>query len=362
LTQPLHKTARQPARSERADGSDEVPTTQHHTRARFFVSQHLPKLLLLPTVVLTAIFVYGFIAFSIVVSISNWNSFGINLNVRSPWYQTYLDLFANPRFQIDLRNQLIFTVLFLILTTFIGLVVGILVHNVVIARGFFRTLFLAPYALSFIVAGVVWRWLFNPETGVNLLFDILGVNGALKAAGMEPLKPGWMTDPSVVLSINDALGSVIPPLRDLGLQLGIPVALIPIVIAASWQVSGFAMAMTLAGLGTVPVEMIEAARVDGASSWQVYTRVVVPMLAPTIVSTLVILGWTSLKIFDLVVAMSGSGPGFATDVPGIFVYELTFQAFQYNTGAAASIMMLLAVAIVVVPYLTHTYNRQEDAE
>jgi len=327
-------------------------------RAR--LSNNLPRLLLIPSILISLVFVYGFISFTVVASLSNWDSFALDLSLREPWYQTYIELFANPRFQIGLRNQLIFTVGFLALTTVIGLVLGILIHNVVLAKGFFRTLFLAPYALSFIVTGVVWRWLFNPETGVNLLLDVLGINSVLEAIGVGPLKPGWLTDPSLVLTVNDALGAAFPPLRDMGLQLGIPVAMIPIIIAASWQVGGFAMAMTLAGLGTIPEEMIEAARVDGASSWQIYTKIVIPNLTPTIVSTLVILGWTSLTIFDLVVAMSGSGPGFATEVPGIFVYEQSFRAFRFNSGAAASIVMLIAVSAVVVPYLARAYRNQEE--
>ena len=322
--------------------------------------RHLPKVLIAPSVVLVLIFVYGFIGFTFVVSISRWSSFGENLTPRSPWYATYRDLFGNTRFQDDLRNVFVFTLLFLTIATIVGMLLALLVHSVVIARGFFRSVFLFPYALSFIVSGVVWRWLFNPETGVNLLFNVLGINGALHKAGMKPLKPGWTTDPKVVASVNDALGKVIPGLHTLHVELGIPLALIPIAIAASWQLGGFAMAMFLAGLGTVPEEVIEAAKVDGASTWQTYRRVVIPMLKPSIVATLVILGYTSLKIFDLVYAMSGSGPGFATDVPGIFVYDETFRAFQYNTGAAASIVMLVLVCIIVIPYLARSYRQQEE--
>jgi glucose/mannose transport system permease protein len=130
--------------------------------------------------------------------------------------------------------------------------------------------------------------------------------------------------------------------------------MIPVVIAAAWQLSGFAMAMYLAGLGTISHDIREAAQLDGASSWRIYRDIVIPLLRPITISILIILGHVSLKIFDLIFAMSGSGPGFATDVPGIFVYEQTFRATRYNLGAAASIVMLLLVSIVIVPYLART--------
>jgi glucose/mannose transport system permease protein len=208
--------------------------------------------------------------------------------------------------------------------------------------------------LSFIVTGVAWRWIFNPETGVNLLFNALGINALLGQAGLPPLKPGWMTDPSIALKLNDTLAQIFPAIKNLEVTLGIPVALIPVVIAAMWQLSGFAMASYLAGLGAIPNEVREAARIDGATEWQIYRRVIVPMLAPITVSTLIILGHVSLKIFDLIVTMSGVGPGFVTDVPGIFVFEQTFKATRYNLGAAASITMLILVSLVIVPYLART--------
>jgi glucose/mannose transport system permease protein len=142
-------------------------------------------------------------------------------------------------------------------------------------------------------------------------------------------------------------------------KLGIPLALIPVVIAAAWQLSGFAMAMLLAGLGTVPEEVLEASKMDGASAWKTFRHVTLPLLWPTMVITLVLLGHIALKSFDLFYAMVGSGPGFATDIPGIFVYDQMFRALHYNVGAAASIVMLVLVSVIVVPYLIRTYARED---
>ncbi|MGI9253370.1 MAG: carbohydrate ABC transporter permease, partial [Thermomicrobiales bacterium] len=250
-----------------------------------------------------------------------------------------------------LRNTLVFTVMFLILAVGAGLSLAILLDRKVAGSGFFRSVFLFPYALSFIVTGVTWSWIFNPETGVNLLFEATGLNKALTAMGMAPLKPGWITDPTIAWQLNGAIGAIYPPANDWSLKLGIPMALIPVTIAAAWQLSGFAMATFLAGLGTIPAEVREAAALDGASDRQLYTGIIIPLLKPIMVSTLIILGHVSLKIFDLIFSMSGKGPGFATDVPGIFVYEMIFRAQRYNLGAAASIVMLVLVSIVIVPYL-----------
>jgi glucose/mannose transport system permease protein len=128
----------------------------------------------------------------------------------------------------------------------------------------------------------------------------------------------------------------------------------PVIIAATWQLSGFAMAMYLAGLAAISDDIREAASLDGASKFRVYKDIIVPLLKPITISTMIILGHVSLKIFDLIYAMSGSGPGYATEVPGIFVFEQTFRATRYNLGAAASVVMLFLVCLIIVPYLARS--------
>jgi glucose/mannose transport system permease protein len=171
-------------------------------------------------------------------------------------------------------------------------------------------------SISFIVSGTAWQWLLNPSTGVNLLFE---------AVGLARLKSPWFTDPKI--------------------------AIYCVVIAAVWQLSGFTMAMYLAGLRGISEELREAARVDGASDWQMYRYVILPLLNPITLSAVIVLGHISLKIFDLVFAMTGSGPAFSTDVPGIFMFETTFRGNRFAEGAAIAIVMLLMVAVVVIPYL-----------
>ncbi len=318
---------------------------------RFSLERVLSPALLSPSVVAIFVFVYGFIGYTVWVSLSNWRTNRRDLSLRDPILATYEDLFTMSRFQIDLRNTFIFTLLFLIFSVGGGLILAILLDRKVFASGFFRSVFLFPYALSFITTGVAWRWIFNPETGVNLLFEQTGFNAALERLGVGPLKPGWITDPTVAWQVNGALEKVLPFTSAINAKLGIPLALIPVMIAAAWQLSGFAMAMYLAGLGTISHEIREAAELDGASPWQLYRHVIIPLLKPITISVLIILGHVSLKIFDLIFAMTGKGPGFATDVPGIFVFDKMFGAQQYNVGAAASIVMLVLVSLVIVPYL-----------
>ena len=183
------------------------------------------------------------------------------------------------------------------------------------------------------------------------LAETLGINWFLDLFGLGPVNIDWLISPNVIgdLPMPDAIKA----------QIGIPVAMIPVIIAAVWQLSGFAMAMYLAGLGTISNDIREAAALDGATTWQTYRHIIIPLLKPITISTLIILGHISLKIFDLVFAMSGKGPGFATDVPGIFVYETTFSATRYNLGAAASIVMLILVSVVMIPYLARSMKDVE---
>ncbi len=325
--------------------------TDDEDRRRGISERWLSPLILSPSLIAVFIFVYGFIGMTIWVSFSNWRSPRQDLSIISPLFSTYQRLFETTRFQIDLRNTLIFTVLFLVGSVGIGLLLAIALDQTLPARGLIRNIFLFPYALSFVVTGVAWRWIFNPESGLTQLADDLGINWLLGLVGLGPLHIDWLVDPTI--------WGALPAPDFIRPQLGIPIAMIPVIIAAVWQLSGFAMAMYLAGLGTISNEIREAAALDGATGWQVYRHIIIPLLRPITISTLVILGHVSLKIFDLVFAMSGSGPGFATDVPGIFVYEQTFRATRYNLGAAASVVMLFLICVVMVPYLARSLRDVE---
>jgi len=319
-----------------------------------------PVLLVLPSAIAIAIFVYGFIGFTGFASLTRWNKLLPDFTLVG--LSNYLVLFAHPRFQIDVRNSVVFTALFLTGCVGIGFLLAVLLDQRVKGENIFRSIYLFPMAISFIVTGVVWRWLLNPgslemgSTGVNLLFDRVGLGF---------LKWGWFTDPTVLhIRPDNGLGIF---LQGIGLgalttdKFGIPVAIISLVIAATWQMSGYVMAMYLAGLHGIPEELREAARVDGASEWQILWHVLWPLLRPITLGAVIILGHISLKIYDLVVAMTGPGIGFSTDVPAYFMWETTFHSNRFAQGASIATIMLIMVAILIIPYLVYSTRREVEA-
>ncbi|MFO7782244.1 MAG: sugar ABC transporter permease [Spirochaetia bacterium] len=280
-----------------------------------------------PSIILVGVFVYGFIGWSLRVSLSAWS--GIRPDFTFVGLQNYADLFRSTRFIIDLQNTFYFTLFFIALTVVSGFLLAFLVNRRIRGEGVFRTLYLFPMALSFIVTGVIWRWLLSPRFGINVILSRFS----------EQLGSfGWYTVTTEVFGFHPAL--------------------IGLVLAASWQFTGYTMAMYLAGLRGVPDELVESARMDGASEIYVVRKIILPLLRPITLSAMIVLGHISLKIFDLVYAMSGSGPAFVTDFPAIFMFETTFRGNRYAQGAAISIIMLLMVALVVVPYLVNTFRRE----
>jgi glucose/mannose transport system permease protein len=283
--------------------------------------------MLTPSAILIGIFVYGFIGWSLRVSTSEWQGL-------LPYYDwagldNFVDLLSDRRFQIDMRNTVVFTSFFVVGTVGLGLLLAILLDRHVPGEGIFRSIFLFPLAISLIVTGVAWRWLMNPATGdrttgLNLLFDNLG---------LDPLINAWHTSQS-------------------------PWGMAFVALPAVWQMSGFTMALFLGGLRAIPEELKEAARVDGANEFQVYRRVILPLLRPALLSALIILGHLSLKVFDLIVALSGKD--IRLDVPAIYMWTTTFDANNYARGAAIGIFLLLSVALLVVPYLVWTMRRETE--
>jgi glucose/mannose transport system permease protein len=304
--------------------------------ARVRSDRTVAVLLVLPSIVAVGIFVYGFIGWTGYVSLSRWR--GLIPDYHFVGADNYQRLADSPRFQADIRNTIVFTALFLLSASVIGFIAAALLDQRIKGEAFFRGVFLFPMAISFIVTGIAWQWLFNPSSGVNLLSRKLGYDGPV---------PAWSTDADILLGFD--LGRI---------EAGIPVALLPVVVAATWQLAGFTMAMYLAGIRGVPEELREAARVDGANEWQVYRRVVMPLLRPITLGVVVILGHISLKIFDLTVAMTGSGPNFTADMPAFYMFETTFRGNYFALGAAIAMVLLFLVATLVIPYLYFSLRRE----
>ncbi len=318
--------------------------------------------MLTPSVIAIAIFVYGFIGFTGFSSFTNWNSLVPDFSTVG-WrnYERLFSAIPTDRFLLDLRNTVSFTILFLIACIVLGFLLAVLLDQRVKGEGIFRSIFLFPMAISFIVTGVVWRWLLNPGTvqtgssGVNLLFEKIGLGF---------LRWGWFTDPTIWhIKPDTGLGQFLVGIGLDGIAspyFGVPVAIFSLVIAATWQMSGYTMAMFLAGLRGIPEELREAARVDGANEIQIYRHVIIPLLQPITLSAVIVLGHISLKIFDLVVSMTGPGPAFATDVPAFFMWDTTFRGNNFAQGAAIATILLVSVAVLIVPYLINTMRTEAE--
>lgn len=296
---------------------------------RISVDRILAGLTLAPSALAIAVFVYGFIGWTVFVSLTRWR--GVIPNYGWAGIRNYLRLFEHERFQTDLRNTVVFTAVFVTGALVLGFVLAVLLDQGIRGEGLFRSIFLLPMAVSFVVTGVVWRWMLNPGTpqtgyvGINLLLDRIGLGF---------LKSGWYTDPRI--------------------------GIVAVALAAIWQMSGYVMAMYLAGLRGIPVELWEAARVDGAGELAIYRRIVIPLLRPITLGAVIVLGHISLKVFDLVAAMTGSGVGFSTDVPAYFMWDTTFRGNNFNQGAAIAVVLLAMVAVLIVPYLIFTMRSEAE--
>ncbi len=277
------------------------------------IESSLPRLVVAPTFVIAMIFIYGYIL------LNAWLSFTKSRMLpRYDWAGTiqYEKLFANERWWVAAENLAIFGGLFIVICLTLGLLLAILLDQRVRAEGAIRTIYLYPMALSFIVTGTAWKWILNPGLGLEKL---------VRDLGYENFSFDWLVDPEM--------------------------AIYTVVIAGVWQASGFVMALFLAGLRGVDDSIIKAAQIDGASLPKIYWRIIIPSLRPVFFSALIILTHIAIKSFDLVIALTGGGPGFASDVPATFMYTFAFTRGQIGLGAASSMMMLGVVVAIIVPYL-----------
>jgi len=270
-------------------------------------------LVLLPTVLIVLVFVYGFILFTIYLSFTN-----STLLPSLEWLGTenYVRLFGLNLWHIALRNMVIFFVLYIGLSTLIGLFLAILIDLNRLGETVFRPIFLYPMAISLIVTGTAWKWFLDPGIGLETI---------VQGWGFENFQFDWI--------------------KTAGMSI------YTVVIAGVWQVSGFVMVIFIAGLRGVDEAVLESAVVDGATSSQVYTRIVIPQLAPSFLSAFVILGHMAIKSYDLVVALTGGGPGRSSALPSTFMYSYTFTRSQMAVGAASAVVMLFMMAVIIVPYI-----------
>jgi glucose/mannose transport system permease protein len=290
----------------------------------------LPSLLfLLPSIVAVGVFVYGLIIQNVNTSLQRSTDFITDKVINPGGIANYAKLLSDERYQHALWNLLVLTVTFVLGTMFFGLLWSVLLERGPGGEGVFRSIYLFPMAVSFVAAGVVWRWLLSPAMGEG---QAIGLNQLFIKLGLPALQNQWWSDPG--------------PWNMAGMAL-----------PAIWQLSGYVMALFLAGFRGISEDQREAARVDGASEWRIYRHVLFPQLSPIALSALIIVGHMSMKMFDLIYSIAGSN-SYRAEVPATFMWTQLFQQSNPQMAATNATILLLVVAVVVVPYLIYT-NRVE---
>ena len=277
------------------------------------LQEWIPRLVLSPSLAAVLFFVYGFIFFTVYLSFT-----GSKMLPRFDWIgiENYVRLWNLSHWWTAITNLGVFASLYIVLCTLIGLLLAIFLDQRIRGEGMLRPIYLYPMALSFIVTGTAWKWFLDPGIGLEQTMHLWG---------WESFEFGWIKD------------------RDM--------AIYTVVIAAVWQSSGFVMAMFLAGLRGIDNELLKAAQIDGASNWNLYRRIVIPLLRPAFLSAFVILAHLAVKSYDLVIALTGGGPGRATELPATFMYSYTFTRNSMGIGASSAVIMLMTIAAIMIPYL-----------
>lgn len=299
------------------------PSHDSATNFMTWLDRYMPKLVMTPTFVVALVFIHGFIL------LNAWLSFSSsNMMPKYDWagLMQYQRLFDNERAGVAAQNLFIFASLFILLCLALGLIMAILLDQRIRAEGALRTIYLYPMALSFIVTGTAWKWILTPGLGLEKVMQDLGFTN---------FQFDWLVNPKM--------------------------AIYTVVIAGVWQSSGFVMALFLAGLRGIDDSIIKAAQIDGATLPTIYRKIIIPGMRPVFFSAFIILAHIAIKSFDLVMALTGGGPGYASDLPATFMYTFAFTRGQIGIGAASAMMMLLTVMAVIVPYLYSELRGQRHA-
>ncbi len=291
-------------------------------RSRPRLTTRLPAAVaLLPTILVVLVVYIGCMLWTVRLSFTS-----STLLPRLDWVGTaqYARLFVNDRFIISAENIVIFGVLFISGCLIIGFLLAVFIDQNIRGEGLFRTLFLYPYAMSFVVTGVAWQWFLNPALGLQKL---------VRDLGFPSFTFDWIASQTM--------------------------AIYTIVIAGLWHGSGLTMAILLAGLRGVDADLLKAARVDGVPTWRYYLSVVLPLLRPMIITATVLLATSVVRLYDLVVAMTLGGPGISTEVPAKFVMDHLFERNNIALGTAAATVMLVTVVSILAPWVYATYVRPQ---
>jgi glucose/mannose transport system permease protein len=287
-----------------------------------WLEHHLPKAVLAPSFLAVLVFVYGFIGWTAWVSLTRSK---LMPRYEIDGFGQFVRLFSSPRWDTAFGNLFIFGLLFVVISLVLGLLLAILLDQRIRVEGVIRTIYLYPMALSLIVTGTAWKWVLNPG---------LGLEAVVRGWGFENFRFDWLVNSDM--------------------------AIYTVVIAGVWQASGFVMALFLAGLRSVDQEIIRAAEVDGIPTYRIYSAIIIPSMAPIFMSAFIVLTHLAIKSFDLVIALTGGGPGYATDLPATYMYAMAFSRGDIGQAAASAMVMMAVVFAIVVPYLYSELRPRHD--
>lgn len=261
---------------------------------------------------------------SIVLSFNRWD--GISPHMAYVGLENYQRLFSNPRFWTALNNNLKWLIFSLVFPTSLGLALALLLDQKVKGESVFQTIFFIPYTITPVAVAAVWRWLFEPRSGL--------LNRLLREMGLRKYMQIWIGDPNI--------------------------ATYSIMLTSLWWTTGFALVLYISGLRSIPLELIEAAEIDGARFPQKFRFVMLPQLLPSTIVALAMSGINALRVFDLIYALTGGGPGYSTEVLATMMFDVSFNRFEQGLGSAIAVILLLSSAVIILPYVYHSGRGLEE--
>lgn len=281
--------------------------------------------LVLPTLLFVIFYVYPVIS-SVWLSLHDWDGFAPRMKFLG--LTNYAVLLGQPRFLHAVLNNVLWVGFMLLVPTGIGLLLAAILDRGIRGEQAFRIIFFLPFTIPAVAVAAIWRWMYEPDNGL--------VTSAMKLVGLGGLAQNWLGDPSVVnLSLMGAV---------------------------AWWTTGFAFLVFFAGLRNIPAECIEAARIEGASPWQVFWKVSFPLLWP---STIIVLGMAAIdamRLFDVVWSMTKGGPAYASEVLATQMYDLAFGRFDMGRASAVAVCLFVIAAIIIMPYIVYMSRRVQDSE
>ncbi len=278
-------------------------------------------LVLLPTVVIAVYFIWGFALYTVFLSTTDSTFLPSHIFIGADNFRT---LFEESRWWVAYQNMFIFGGLYLVGCITLGAFLAILLDQLTKGEAFFRTIYLYPMSLSLVVTGLAWQWLLNPTSGIQHL---------VRTAGFTDFSFNWLVDAKY--------------------------AIYTVVFAAVWNGTGLITVLFLAGIKATDAEIWKAARLDNIPVWRVYVSIVLPQLRTTLLTAVMLLGFQVVRSFDVVIALTNGGPGYASDVPARYVFEYFFERGQIGQGAAAAVVMVLTMILIILPYLILETRRKQ---